>query len=169
MSEINLTDIRDRIRYLREDVLKVKQGDMSLRLGLKQGSLSDIERKKTKKVTDRVINDICREYSVNENWLRYGQGEIFVQPDTFSLDEYAKSKKLTPLELDIIKGYIDLDSNVRQSLISHFKAIFDRHAEMSLTKEDYIEKEVENYRSELQAEQKGEISSVLDTPKENLS
>lgn len=168
MPEINLTDIRDRIRYLREEILKIKQSDMSLRLGLKQGSLSDIERKKTKTVTDRVINDICREYSVNEAWLRYGQGEIFVQPETFSLDEYAKSKNLTPLELDIIKGYIELDSNIRQSLMSHFKAIFDKHAEIAATKEDYINREVENYRRELEAEQKGEISSVLDAQKEKL-
>jgi len=168
MPEINLTDIRDRIRYLREEILKIKQSDMSLRLGLKQGSLSDIERKKTKTVTDRVINDICREYSVNEAWLRYGQGEIFVQPETFSLDEYAKSKNLTPLELDIIKGYIELDSNIRQSLMSHFKAIFDKHAEIAATKEDYINREVENYRRELEAEQKGEISSVLHDTKENL-
>lgn len=168
MPEINLTDIRDRIRYLREEILKIKQSDMSLRLGLKQGSLSDIERKKTKTVTDRVINDICREYSVNESWLRYGQGEIFVQPETFSLDEYAKSKNLTPLELDIIKGYIELDSNIRQSLMSHFKAIFDKHAEIAATKEDYINREVENYRRELEAEQKGEISSVLHDTKENL-
>lgn len=98
---------------------------MALRLNLQSGSLSDIERKKTRTVTYRVISDICREYSVNEEWLRYGKGEIFVQPDTFSLDEYAKKNNLTDLELDIIKGYMELDSNLRQSLMSYLKSIFD--------------------------------------------
>lgn len=126
MSENRLNDIPDRIKYLRR-VLNIKQQEMALKLNLQSGSLSDIERKKTKTVTYRVINDICREYSVNEEWLRYGQGEIFVRPDTFSLDEYAKKNNLTDLELDIIKGYMELDSNLRQSLMSHFKSIFDNH------------------------------------------
>lgn len=168
MIENNITDIRDRIKYLRENVLDIKQNEMSLRLGLKQGSLSDIERKKTKTVTDRVINDICREFSVNEKWLRYGEGEILIQPETFSLDEYAKKRNLTALELDIIKGYLELDSDLRQNLLLHFKSIFDKHSEIAATKEDYINREVENYRRELEAEQKGEILSVLHAPKENI-
>ena len=124
MSENKLIDIPDRIKYLRK-VLNIKQQEMALRLHLQSGSLSDIERKKTRTVTYRVISDICREYSVNEEWLRYGKGEIFVQPDTFSLDEYAKKNNLTDLELDIIKGYMELDSNLRQSLMSYLKSIFD--------------------------------------------
>lgn len=168
MTENKLIDIPDRIRYLREEVLEIKQGEMSIRLNLQRGSLSDIERKKTKSVTDRVINDICREYSVSEDWLRYGKGEILVQLDTFSLDEYAKNKNLTPLELDIIKGYIELDGDIRQNLMSHFKSIFDRHAEIAATKENYIDKEVENYRRELESEQKGEMSSALHPTKERL-
>jgi len=126
MSENKLIDIPDRIKYLRK-VLNIKQQEMALRLNLQSGSLSDIERKKTKTVTDRVIRDICREYSVNEEWLRHGKGEIFVQPDTFSLDEYAKKNNLTDLELDIIKGYMELDSSLRQSLMTLLKTIFDSH------------------------------------------
>lgn len=151
----NLVDIADRIRYLREELLGIKQNEMSLRLNLKQGSLSDIERKKTKNVTDRVINDICREFSVNEEWLRHGTGEIFVQSEIFSLDEYAQKNKITPLELDIIKGYIELDSNTRHNLLNHFKAIFDKHSEVAATIEDEIEREVSSYRLELEAEKKG--------------
>lgn len=124
MSENKPIDIPDRIKYLRK-ILNIKQQEMALRLNLQSGSLSDIERKKTRTVTHRVISDICREYSVNEEWLRYGKGEIFVQPDTFSLDEYAKKNNLTDLELDIIKGYMELDSNLRQSLMSYLKSIFD--------------------------------------------
>lgn len=127
MTENKLIDIPDRIKYLRKEILRIKQEEMAFRLNIQRASLSDIERKKTKTVTDRVIRDICREYSVNEEWLRYGKGEIFVQPDTFSLDEYAKKNNLTDLELDIIKGYMELDSNLRQSLMSHLKSIFARH------------------------------------------
>lgn len=44
------------------------------------------------RITDRILYDICREFNVNEFWLRTGEGEMFIQPETFSLDEYAKKK-----------------------------------------------------------------------------
>lgn len=30
-------------------------------------------------ITDQVITSICREFNVNENWLRTGQGEMFIK------------------------------------------------------------------------------------------
>ena len=30
-------------------------------------------------MTDRVIGDICRAFNVSEDWLRTGEGEMFVQ------------------------------------------------------------------------------------------
>lgn len=33
----------------------------------------------TKQPSDRTIADICRVYNVNEDWLRYGTGEQFMQ------------------------------------------------------------------------------------------
>lgn len=31
--------------------------------------------------SDRTIADICREFNVNESWLRTGDGEMFIQLD----------------------------------------------------------------------------------------
>ena len=33
----------------------------------------------TKTPSDRTISDICREFNVNEEWLRTGEGEMFIQ------------------------------------------------------------------------------------------
>lgn len=161
MKTFELMDIPERIKYLREEILKIIQSEMSVKLSLQRGSLSDIERKKTKTVTDRVINDICREYNVNENWLRFGKGEIFIQPDTFSLDEYAKKNSLTDLELDIIRACMDLDKNTRQDIIKHFKIVFEKHSEAA-SQDNSIDVEVGAYRTELEATQKGGISAALE-------
>lgn len=31
--------------------------------------------------SDRIINDICREFKVDEDWLRTGEGKMFLQLD----------------------------------------------------------------------------------------
>lgn len=113
-------DIIDRIKFLREN-LGLKQYEMSLQLGLKQGSLSDIERRKTKKVSDRIIKLICKTYYVNENWLRSGKGEMKVKLESFSIDELAKNNGITELEIEIIKAYFSLKPDFRKELIEHFK------------------------------------------------
>ncbi len=36
-------------------------------------------RNRKKAPGDRLISDICREFSISEAWLRYGEGEMLVQ------------------------------------------------------------------------------------------
>ncbi len=46
------------------------------RIGIKKSSLSTIESGKTN-ASEQTILSICREFGVNEQWLRYGEGEMF--------------------------------------------------------------------------------------------
>lgn len=45
------------------------------RIKVSQGLISQICNGTTNP-SDRTISDICREFGVNENWLRYGTGEM---------------------------------------------------------------------------------------------
>ena len=58
---------------------------------------------------------------MNEEWLRTGSGEMYIQPDTFSLDDFVKSKGATGLELEIIKTYFELDPEIRRTAVEFFK------------------------------------------------
>lgn len=166
-----MADINSRVKELRE-ALKLNQEEFGNAIGLSKSGISNIENG-IRNVTEKHIKLICHEFPVSENWLRYGQGEMFVQPETLSLDEYAAKNNLTELELDIIKGYMELDSDIRKVIISHFKSIFDKHSEITATKEEdpetIINNEVESYRKELEAELKGEISSVSEDIRESSS
>ena len=64
---------------------------------------------------------ICKEFSVNEDWLLNGKEPMFVEPDTFSLDEFVKQRGATNLELQIVKTYFDLDPDTRKLLVDHFR------------------------------------------------
>lgn len=72
--------IGDRIRHLRKDTLKLTLVEASARLGISNQSLSAIETGKNNP-SDQTIRSICREFGVNELWLRYGEegGEMYQQ------------------------------------------------------------------------------------------
>ena len=72
--------------------------------------------------SDSAIALICREFGINEEWLRNGIEPIYVQSSTFSLDEFVKSRGASDLELDIMKAYYDLETDVRKMIIEHFKS-----------------------------------------------
>lgn len=60
-------------------------------LGVTKTAISRIE-KEERTITDQMAKAICREYGVNENWLRTGDGDMFV-PQTRSekIAEFAGS------------------------------------------------------------------------------
>ena len=66
-----------RIRDLRKS-LGMTLDNFGERIGLKKSAVSLIENDKNS-VTDQVVKSICREFNVNEEWLRTGQGEMFKQ------------------------------------------------------------------------------------------
>lgn len=46
------------------------------KIGVKRSAISDIERGRNN-LSEQNILAICREFNVNEDWLRYGTGEMF--------------------------------------------------------------------------------------------
>lgn len=161
----SVNELNNRIKDLRK-LLNLNQEDFGDEIGLTKSSISNIE-KGIRNVTEQHIKLISNAFNFNEDWLRYGTGEIFVQNETFSLDDYAKKNNLSDLEIDIIKSYMDLDTDVRKAFIAHLQTVFGKHNEVAATslkesyytenytKEEYINEELESYRLELEAEQKG--------------
>jgi len=74
--------VNNRIKELRTVLLKEKnnrkytQKEFSDILGLSENFIWQIE-KGERIPSDRTISDICREFGVNEVWLRTGEGEPF--------------------------------------------------------------------------------------------
>lgn len=106
--------MNERIKELRE-ILKLSQESFGEKIGItSRGHISSVERKQ-RNVTTRIINDICREFNVNEEWLRFGTGEMFKE-EAFSLDKYAKEKGATSFDIELIKIYLDMPDDLRNRL-----------------------------------------------------
>lgn len=71
-------EIFERIKYLRKDVLKITQQEFSDAIHISRSNMGNIEIGRIA-VTDRVFKDICEMYNVSEQWLRTGEGDMFVQ------------------------------------------------------------------------------------------
>ena len=71
--------MNERIFEIRKS-LNLSQKDFGNKIGLQPSSLSDIERGKAP-ITERTIIAICSKFNVNEQWLRTGQGIMFLEYD----------------------------------------------------------------------------------------
>ena len=69
--------MNERIRAIREKS-GLNQTDFGARLGVKQTTIAGYENG-TRTPIDAVLLTICREFHVNEKWLRTGQGDPYIQ------------------------------------------------------------------------------------------
>lgn len=72
--------MKDRIKTLRK-TLKMTQQEFADRIGVKRNTVGLYEIGQSG-ISDTVIRAICREFDVNEEWLRTGSGEMFREVDT---------------------------------------------------------------------------------------
>lgn len=72
--------MNDRIRRLRE-TLGLNQTDFANKIGVQRSTVSNYEQGSRVPI-DAVITSICREFNVNEVWLRTGDGDMFNEDDT---------------------------------------------------------------------------------------
>ena len=66
-----------RIKELRK-ALHFTQQEFADRIGIKRNTIANYETGRNDPI-DAVISLICKEFNVNERWLRTGEGEMFLQ------------------------------------------------------------------------------------------
>jgi len=140
----------ERLKKLREN-LKFTQQEFADRLKIKRGTLASYEINRNEPI-DAVIALICLKFNVNEAWLRTGEGNMFVAPNAISFDEFAKKHNATDLEMEILRAYFELDPDIRQKLISHFKSRFSNATnEQSASTETNLYDEIESLQKRVGA------------------
>lgn len=71
--------MNERILELRKS-LNLSQTDFGEQIGMKASSISDIENNRVQ-ISDRTIIAICSKFNVNEEWLKTGNGNMFLEYD----------------------------------------------------------------------------------------
>ncbi len=71
--------MKDRIKFLRKD-LGLTQEKFAEKLHMKRNTIANYEIGRNEPI-DAVISLICREFNVNEDWLRNGKEPIYIELD----------------------------------------------------------------------------------------
>ncbi len=107
--------MNDRIRKLRK-ALDLTQKQFGERIGMKSNTIATYEMGRATP-SDPAINNICKEFGVNEEWLKTGHGEMFAPKASDALEALAMERNLTHGEYILIEKFLNLKPEVRQGLI----------------------------------------------------
>lgn len=155
----NNLDKNLRVKEIRKS-LNLTLEEFGKRLGVTKSAISRIENN-IANLTDQILISICNIYNVSEDWLRNGNGEMFIQSKYDILDEFSKMYDLDDLDKAIFSEYIKLDYKDRKIIKKYIVSVIEKYnssEEKKKTKEELekerIDKEVEAYRKELEEESK---------------
>ncbi|MCI1958622.1 MAG: helix-turn-helix domain-containing protein [Clostridia bacterium] len=178
--------MNERLRKLRK-YLNLTQVEFGNKINIKGATISDIEKGKLN-LTERNLQSICKEYNVNEQWLRTGKGEMFIEDDKAILEQYAEKYNFSALDKSIFKIFLSLTPEERniaeqflfklvngiidnKDLYEQLKSHYENNGSNIISKktdkyssefdsDSDIDKELESYRHELEYEKDMKMSQV---------
>ncbi len=125
--------MKDRIKQIRK-VKGLTQQEFAEKLGIKRNTIATYESGRNEPI-DAVISLICREFNVNEDWLRTGEGDMFIELDTeIQLMDWAGK---------VLGGH---DSKFKKRFVTMLMGLSDKEWDM-------LERKVKEFAKELEEDQ----------------
>ena len=135
--------MNERLKKLRK-TLDLTQQKFADTLGVKRNTVGQWECG-INALTDQVITSICREFNVNEEWLRNGIGDMFLPSDR-NTDIAKLTKQLLNEESDSFKNrFVSMLANLT---IEEWEFLERKAKELFLTDKDKEKEEIYSQMSE---------------------
>lgn len=104
----------------------MSQEEFGKKIGIESRAHISALENGNRNITDRIINDICREFYINPEWLRYGTGDMTIKPND-KLSMYVS--EITDSDDDFIKDLIEVYMELDQTSKDALKEIARKMAE----------------------------------------
>lgn len=114
--------MKSRIHAVRAQA-DLTMAEFAKRIGMTTSSISLFESGKATP-SDRTVLSICREFGVNERWLRTGEGEMFEQTRETVLDRLAAEYSLDKEQVSVIENFLDLSPQERTLFLTQMRKVF---------------------------------------------
>lgn len=118
--------MQDRLKLIRTDK-NMSQDEFGKVIGISRSQIGCYE-KGIREITERSINDICREFNVNKNWLITGDGEMYI----ISKEDEQLAEALAEISLsgndklkELIQKMIKLDDKYIDSILTLIDGVIE--------------------------------------------
>lgn len=108
--------MNERVKILR-DTLKLTLEKFGERIGVKKAAVSRWEN--GDKIADRMVLAICREFHVNEEWLRNGTGSMFIVTPSSAMEQLKKEFNLDDFSYHLVYEYLKLEP-AQKTIVNNF-------------------------------------------------
>ena len=153
--------MKDRIRKLRKEKLKLSQAEFGRKIGVTQQTVANIESG-VNVLTERNFEAICRTWNVNREWLRNGIGEPILNAKT-SVEAIMAQYDLESDEAVLMSAFLELPSEYRAGVVAYVKkavAMFEARLDAQAEREE-VKTDDELTPEEMGAKMHGEIDEVI--------
>lgn len=159
--------MKDRIKKIRK-TLNLTQQEFADRIGIKRGGIANYEIGRNDP-SDSVISLICREFDINETWLRTGEGEMFVQAPSTEMEMLARKYHLSEGTCILIEKIINLKPEEQEIILNFIMdsstSLMNQRTKASVTpihsNDPDIETAVAEYRRQLELERRLTAESAV--------
>jgi transcriptional regulator with XRE-family HTH domain len=133
----HLKEIGERLQLVRKR-LNIIQKDFARELGISGASLSEVEAGNAKPMIEIYYN-ITKKFNVNQNYLLFGTGDMFIEEDPVRISAKGKDNEL----MEFMEKYLFYFKNsklVRTAMMGHFTTFL-------LDNETTVEKDMKKNKS----------------------
>lgn len=110
--------MNERIKKLRK-ALDLTQQEFATKIGSVQNTITGYETGR-RTPSSQVISLICKTFSVNEEWLRTGRGEMFAPKASDALEALARERGLSHGAYIAIEKFLNLKPELQEGIIGYF-------------------------------------------------
>ncbi len=135
--------MNERVKKLRKTLNLTLEG-FGKKLGVTRSEIGHIENG-NRKITEQMIMAICREFNVNEDWLRNGAGEMFKPIPKTTLETLRNEYDLSQLEFAILENYLNLNDDERKAVCGFVENIFTDFTQTHVALKEKIEDRKQNF------------------------
>ena len=138
--------MNERLKEIRKS-MNMNQSEFAQLLGIGQSTLAMMEVSK-RDISDRHIKTICAICKVNENWLRTGEGSIFLNDDGDFLSEMAAKYQLSNTQQILVRAVYEMPPEFQDMVIALAQKLVAESAsrlEPSETEHERIERITNQY------------------------
>lgn len=118
--------MKERIKRLRKEK-ELSQTAFGAKIGVTLGVIKNLEQGKTT-LCSPLLELMCSIYNVNENWLRTGEGEMFLESqETPILNDLKKEYNLSQKATAILENFLNLSDKEQDEFIGLAEKVFNEN------------------------------------------